>query len=135
MGATAGSVGYGSTFSYDTAGYVAVAEVISISGPNITTDDIEFSSMDSDDGFKESKPGLSDGGDVTITVIFNDTILTTVWGYIRTAKNYRITWSDGSTWTFAGYLKDLSNEASYDGKVEWSMTFKVNGKPEFANAL
>jgi predicted secreted protein len=47
--------------------FTKVAEVIDITGPNMTKDVIDVTSQDSTDGWREFIPGMRDGGEVTIS--------------------------------------------------------------------
>lgn len=55
----------------DTVGggtYTAIAEIKSISGPNVARDAVEATSNDSSDDFAEFIPGIADAGEVTLTL-------------------------------------------------------------------
>jgi hypothetical protein len=58
---TAAVKGIGSTLTW---GANPVAEVLTISGPNISAEEIEVTNFDSPNGFKEYISGLKDGGTV-----------------------------------------------------------------------
>ena len=48
-----------------------VAEVVNISGPNIETEDIDITSMDSSSGFRDFIPGLIDGGEISVDLVYD----------------------------------------------------------------
>ena len=53
--------------------YTAVAEILSISGPEVSVEEIEVTSLGSTGGYKEYVSGLKDGGTVfsLIFLLFN----------------------------------------------------------------
>ncbi len=111
-----------------------VAEVVSISGPDLEGDDIEVTHMDSSDGYMEFLPGLVDGGEVSIELNFTKAETALLLTYFRVKKAYKVTFSDTSTWHFNGYIKTLGNEAPLKDKIGQTATFKVAGTPVFTAA-
>ena len=132
-----GTVGYqsylysGAADAVPVAITTKVAKVQDISGPDLGGDDIDFTNMDSASGFMEFMPGLVDGGEVSITLVFTKAETALLYGYLRTLKAYMVTFSDGSTWHFNGYIKSLGNEAPAKGGIMQTATFKVAAKPTF----
>ena len=128
--------GHGTTLKHGAAdpADVLIGKVTDITPPNVEVDDIETTNMDSPDTAKEYEAGYLDGGEVEVTVQFVKATQTTVYGLIRTTKFWLIEFSDGSKWSFSGYLKGFANEVEREGIVSMGLTIKVSGKPTYTAA-
>jgi len=109
-------------------------EITSISGPGLTVDDIDVSNHSSTDAFKEFVPGMIDGGEFSVEGNLISGLSTGLYATLisRTSTSYTITFPNSVTWTFSGYPKAFNTEAPHDGKLGFSATFKVSGKPTLA---
>ena len=123
--------GVGSKFRrYSGAAWVAIAEVKSVSGPTMSREMIDVTSLDSTGGYREFIPSFRDGGTVTLAMLF------TYAGYnllktdfqSDTLKDYEILLSDGSSITFSGYVQDLPVNVTFDDAVTSDTTIKVTGE-------
>ena len=113
-------------------GYVAIAEVNSITGPSMTRDFIDVTSLDSTGGYREFIGGFRDGGDVSLNMNF------TFDGYNQmltdfesdSAVYYIITLPDtaGTSVTFAAFVTDLPLGITPDDKVTIDVTLKITGQ-------
>lgn len=141
------TLSFKTTFMYETTPgggtYTAIAGVYGLSGPSPTVDDVEITDFDSTGFFKEFMAGLVDGGEVTIELRFAKADFATLYGFIRTTKNYKIRFPDGSTgptlllgstWIAAMYLKMIGNEHALGKDIVAKCTFKVTGVPAFTVA-
>lgn len=135
---TAGVAAKGTLFNWATHD---VAELTSISGPSESMDTIDLTSHDSTLAFKEFVAGLRDGGEITIEGNF---ILGDTNGQIAmhsdfqsgTAQTWIIkhpTWEDpGHLWpqvTASGLITAFELSYPMDGKIGFTATIKVTGKP------
>lgn len=112
--------------------YTAVAEVNSISGPGMTRDFIDVTSLDSTGGYREFIGGFRDGGQVTLNMNF------TRDGYEQMrldftsddSVNYQIVLPDtgATTLGFAAFVTDLPLSISPDDKITVDVTLKVTGE-------
>jgi len=131
-------VGYQSflnTDALDAGTYTTrVAKVRNITGPDIDVDDIDVTSMDSSSGFREFLPGLADGGEVGLDLILEEDELALLFSYVRTMREWKVTFSSGATWTFNGYLKGLTQSINHDGAIEGTATIKVDEQPIFTKS-
>ncbi|MDD4986376.1 MAG: phage tail tube protein [Dehalococcoidales bacterium] len=133
MTASAGYVGFGTTLKWNG---VAVAEVVSdIPMPNITVEEVDFFSHDSDDQFGESKPGKREPGELTIDCIFIPSdaaqiaaITDMMAGTTREAIITGPT-AAGFTWTFNAWVKGFGGANPLKDKITISLTLKITGKP------
>lgn len=110
--------------------FEAVAEVISISPPNDQSDDIDVTHFKSPNRTREFVPGLIDPGEASFEInwIPNDT----TGALILTLKNsgekrqHRITWPNGVTWTFSGYVKGFEPSSPINDRMTAVVTIKVS---------
>ena len=121
--------GVGTVFKRDA---VSVAEVNSISGPNMTRDTIDVTSLDSTGGYREFIGGFRDGGEVTLNMNFTrngyDDFL--VDFQASTTQSYSIELPDTGTTTFSftGIVTSLGTGVPMDDKVTADVTIKISGQ-------
>lgn len=123
---------YGNQANFtDSTTWTAFAKVTGVTPPKPQADDIDTSHMESADQFKEFEPGWADGGEVELQLQFAAADNASVYGLFRQPKGFRLEFSNGSRWSFNGYIKGFGNEVEREGIVSTTVTFKVSGKPEF----
>ncbi len=127
--------GVGSSFQRErdnsSGTYLAIAEVGSITGPNLSRGTIDVTSLDSTDGYREFIGSFRDGGELTFEMNF------TRDGYIfmktdledDDKKNYRIVLTDtgATTFDFLGFVTAVGLAVPLDDKVSSSVTIKISG--------
>ena len=111
--------------------FTAIAEITSISGPNMSRETIDTTSLDTSGGYRTFLASFRDGGEITLNMNF------TRDGYIAmktdfetdTTVNYQIVCSDtgATTMDFAGLCTGLGFEASTDDVIKANTTIKVSG--------
>lgn len=113
----------------------SAGEITNITGPGISVDEVEITNHSSSDDCKEFVPGLIDGGEFSVEGNLTSTVVTGVYDDLlaRTSKSYTITFPNGMTWTFTGYPKSFETDSPVDGKLGFSATFRVTGKPVLAS--
>jgi predicted secreted protein len=112
--------------------FTAIAEVKNISGPDISRDFIDVSSLDSTGGYREFIAGFRDAGQITLTMNY------TLDSYddlkidfdADVSRNYQIVFGDttATTYDFAGWVVGLSHNISFDDAVSLECTIKVDGQ-------
>lgn len=124
--------------------FTTVAEVLNISGPSISRDAIDVTTMDSPDQYREFIGGLLDGGEVTFDVIYDpvDPTIEPVAGLLselalvsgQAATNWQLVFSDpaSTTWAFPAIVTGVEPAEAIDDKVMLSVTLKVSGKVTLA---
>ena len=123
--------------------FTAIAEVIDVSPPSMTKDQVEATHTQSVDSFREFIPGLKDGGEASITVNFlpnNATQNNTSGGLLNdfinltAAGNFRIAFpgSPTATWTFAATVISYEVATPLDDRMTAVIGFKVAGAPTIA---
>lgn len=111
-------------------GIVAVAEVISISGPNVSRAHIDVTNLDSIDGYREFIAGFRDAGEVTLTMNF--TFAT--WQDFKddidnddaVAYSIELPNTEGTIISFDGLVTSLGMAIPFDDKVTSDVTIKVD---------
>ena len=112
--------------------YDAIAEINSITGPSMTREFIDVTSLDSTGGYREFIGGFRDGGTVVLNMNF------TRDGYEQMrldfedddSHNYQIVipGADGPTLDFAAFVTDLPISITPDDKITVDVTLKVTGE-------
>ncbi len=130
---------YGTTFSWDGE---LVGKLTAINGIEITVDQVDASTHDSPDAFKEMLPGMLDAGEVSLEGFFDNedttgqlAILADMYARAKKAGIITFPAAAGTTWTFMGYVVGCKiGDATTDGAIPFSAKIKVTGKPVLAVA-
>lgn len=127
--------GYGSFIQYSTDGgstySTALTEVTDIKGPGEKGKSINATHLLSPNGYEEFIPGLVDGGEVKLDLTFVKATYNAVRALVRTTPLWKITFSQGSTIVFSGFLTEIDNQIPKEDRIKADVTLKVTGKPTF----
>ena len=130
--------GVGTTFgradqaSSTPSGFTTIAEINSISGPNLSRDTIDVTSLDSVGGYREFITSFRDGGEVTLEMNFtlagfeamrDDFNSDDVWEYRITLNN-----TEGTQIDFDAYVTGIGIDIPMDDKVTSNVTLKITGQ-------
>jgi len=133
---TSGYSGFGTTLQWNAQ---PLAELLSIGGPSISIDTVELTSHDSADTFREFVAGLRDGGDVSIEGNFIPSDTAGQRAFVTdlkagTKREVIITGPTAAafTWTFDAVVTAYEPTHPFDGKLGFTATLKVTGKPVLA---
>jgi len=114
-----------------TGNWDKLAEVNSISGPTMTRDFIDITSLDSTGGYREFITGFRDAGTVTLNMNFTRTSYDLMKADFEndTAQNYEIVLSDtvNTSFEFEGLVTEIPLEVPTDDKITVSVTIKLTG--------
>ena len=112
--------------------FTAIAEINSISGPTMSRNFIDVTSLDSTGGYREFIGSFRDPGTVTLNMNF------TRDGYIQmktdfeasSSVNYQIVLPDSGNTTldFTAFVTDLPLDIPLDDKITINVTLKVTGQ-------
>jgi hypothetical protein len=112
--------------------YTKIANLVDLDMASLLqAEDIDVSHMESVDQIEETEPGWAAGQEFTATWQYAKAVNATVYALFRQKKFWKVTFSDGSTWVFPGYLKDFGNTVERKGIITLSLTMKIAGAPTF----
>lgn len=134
--------GIGTKFSrWDTVGtsgdWVPLAEVNSITGPGMSRETIDVTSLDSIAGYREIIGGLRDGGTVTFSMNFTranyDLMKTDFESDVL--QNYQIMLPDDvdTAFEFEGLVMELPLSITVDDKITIDVTIQISGQPDISS--
>lgn len=133
---TSGFSAFGTTLKWNAQ---PLAELQSIGGPGISIDTVELTSHDSVSAFREFVAGLRDGGDVSIEGNFIPGDSAGQRAFITdmkagTKREVIITGPTAAafTWVFDAIVTGYEPSYPFDGKLGFTATLKVTGKPVLA---
>lgn len=114
-----------------------VSEVLSISAPNYSSDTLDSTTHDSSDHFRTFVKGLTDAGEITLDILYDETQYNTLVSLQETTSQYSSSIVAPSTpsaskWESNVYVTGLEANFPHDGLAEGSITLKVSGKPTFS---
>lgn len=149
MAVSTGKIGLGAVLKMGdgaspTEAFTAIANIASISGPSETMETVDTTHLSSTGGYREFRPHLKDGGEVTFTIHYDPTHAThdDATGLKkkfddRLLTNFQIdlsNLSDGgggfasnNLITFAAYVTNLGMNVPIDDMVTRDVTLKVSG--------
>lgn len=129
-----GFTGMGSAAVATPLAWLEIGEVTDWDGPGGSATMYETTHLRSE--AKEKKIGLMDEGQLTLSINWepSDTGQQAAREAraARTEKSFRLTYTDGSTATFAGYVMGMSSSGGVDSKVSGSITIEISGPVEYA---
>lgn len=133
MPASEGLHGYGTTFAG--AGFGAFGQVRSIEVDGFEVNDIDISTMSSPGKWLEFLPGMKSSGQVTLELVYLDTVAQSVFANIAVVDTYTMTLPDGATLVFPGYIKSANLPVPFDDRVSQTVVIKIAGEPIFTPAV
>ncbi|WCP71553.1 phage tail tube protein [Sphingomonas hankookensis] len=113
--------------------FTAFAEITDMTPPGISRDSVDFTHFGSPDFFREFKPGIGDGGEVSITYnlvpgLLDDAAIGAHFDS-RAVETWRFVFPNGAKLEFRGFATGHERATPMDDKMTGSATFKVTGKP------
>ena len=125
--------------SSDGVNYMTIAELAEIGEFGLgSADDVDVTTHDSVDGYREFIRGLLDAGEISFTAVWEgatsqqDVIDRLQLGPNADLDYLRIVLPDSlGQWEARGYFKEVTINPQLDNRIELSGTIKVSGKPTF----
>ena len=116
----------------DAGKWDAIAEINSITGPIMSRDTIDVTSLDSTGGYREFITGFRDGGTVVLSMNFTRTTYELMKTDFESnvAQNYQIDLPDGENTSldFEGLVTELPLTIPTDDKITADVTIKITGQ-------
>jgi hypothetical protein len=129
------TIAYGNAATHgDSSSWTDFAGVTEVTPPTFEADEIETSNMNSVEQWKEFVSGWADAGELEVTLQYDKDATEDIFALFREDRGFRITFSDGSTWEFSGFIKSYGDEIDREGIVTTQVSMKLSGIPEFTKA-
>lgn len=133
------NIGYGSVLTVNTTvgAEVNIAQIRNISGPGVSGNDVDTTTMDSSSNYRTFVSGLLDPGEVTFSLVYDPTAASHTRLARYMGSRYTATWkvmetsSGGTLTTFTGHVKGMGREVPMDDVITCDVTIKVSGKPGY----
>jgi predicted secreted protein len=130
--------GVGTVFNrWNGSAWVPIAEINSITGPSMSRDTIDVTSLDSTGGYREFITGFRNAGTVVLAMNFTrDTYELMKTDFeSNVAGNYQIDLPDveGTSLDFEGLVTELPLTIPADDKITADVTIQVTGKVEISS--
>ena len=113
------------------AAWVNIAEIKSISGPSMSRETFDVTSLDSTDGYREFKASFRDGGTVTLAMIFRRDTYDQMKDDFESddLQQYEIVLpdDDSTSLEFEGLVTELPLDIVPDDAITVDVVIKVSG--------
>lgn len=127
---TQAQTGVGAVIRYNSgSGYARIAEVTNISGPNMSKDMVDVTSLSSTDGYREFIAGLRDPGTLTFTMMYVRADYNAMKTLFESDDNFsfELVLKTGDSFEFVGSVTDLPLEVP-ETAVTCNVSIKISGK-------
>ena len=121
--------------------YTTIAQVIDLSGAGYSRNAIDSTTRDNTANWRTFLKGFKDAGEVSLGLAFDPSLASHGTGTAgllsdfdddSTIPNFRITFPDATTWTFAGFLTSFEPSEPLDDLLTADVTVKLSGDPTYA---
>ena len=115
-----------------------VGGLSSIDGVSVSSDEVEVTSLDNADGYREYLQGFKDGGEVPLSGFLDGAddgqaeLYTLLESGAVTAMSIVFPAAIGKTWSFNAFVKEFTTSVDVDGAITFDVTVRVSGKPTLA---
>ncbi len=115
-----------------------VGGLSSITGVEISADNVDLTSLDNSSGYREKEPGFKDAGEVTASGFLDGSdvgqseLYTLLASGNIVACEIRFPSKIGKSWTFQAGVSRFSTGADVDGAVTFEISLAVNGAATLA---
>jgi predicted secreted protein len=120
-------------YNTTTTAWENIAEVNSITGPGMTRDTIDVTSLDSTGGYREFITGFRDGGSVELSMNMTRAMWDLMLADFESdvLQNYNIVLSDTESTSieFEGLVTEMPLTIPTDDKVTMDVSIKISGQP------
>lgn len=131
MSTTNAITGQGTKFNRNST---EIAEINSISGPNMSRETIDVTVLSDEDGYRRFIGGLRDPGNVTLDMNFTETTYAMMKDDFEsdTEQSYEIVLPDQTTLSFEGLVTECPLEVPIGDKVTASVTIQISGQVTYS---
>jgi predicted secreted protein len=116
--------------------FTLIPEIRSISGPGMSADTLDATSMDTPGGFRDKKQGLKDWGTLSFELLWIPTNARHQQLFddfkAGTERNYELVFPNvGNTkFSFKGFVNRMPAQANFDALLTLSVEITIMGDPE-----
>jgi predicted secreted protein len=117
--------------------WVAIAEINSITGPGMTKDTIDVTSLDSIGGYREFIPGFKNAGTVSLSMNMTQASVATMLADFDSPdfQNYEIQLHEAGVYLeFEGFVTEMPLTIPPDDKVTMDVTIQISGPVNLTSA-
>ena len=115
------------------ASWTDIAEIVTITGPSMSRDTIDVTSLSSTGGYRQWIPGFRDGGTVVLAMIFRRDNFDTMKADFESdsLQNYEILINDAESTSleFEGFVTEMPLTIPADAAVTMDVTIKITSEP------
>lgn len=116
---------------------LTIADLTTIGRVGIESDEIDVTTLDSTDGYKEFIAGFKDAGEVSLSgIIKSEDAMAAMIALAdsQSVEEWTVTTISGSTWVFEGFVKMFEEgEVAVEGVRNFNGTIRISGKPEYTS--
>lgn len=113
--------------------FVKIAEVVTVTWPNITSEDVEVTHHESPDRTREYIQGLKDAGEITATInwIPMDASSDMLLGLLSSGakRQMQVITTNGYQAQFLGYVKGFESPQDVGSQLQATVTIRVSSAP------
>lgn len=115
-----------------------VGGLSSIDGIKVSSEEVDITSLDNSDGYREYLQGFKDGGEVPLSGFLDgaddgqDELYTLLESGTVTPMSIIFPAAIGKTWSFNAFVKEFTTSVDVDGAITFDVTVRVSGKPTLA---
>jgi len=120
------TIGYGATPGTYT-GTTAITKMIEFEPPEYEVEPIQTSNFTTTGQVHTYQPGWKKPGKAKVTILFDKTLIGTLEGYVGTTKAWRVTYANGSTRDFDGFIVKNGEKAPLDKLVTYTFEIQATG--------
>ncbi|MCL2225646.1 MAG: phage tail tube protein [Defluviitaleaceae bacterium] len=128
----------------DASSAIFVGGLTNIPSPEVSAEEIDVTTLDSDGGFREHIQGFKDGGEISLEGFLAtenpgtlDAGQQQMYDLLDSGDEsaFAIVFPDaiGFSWNFRGFVNGFSTNAEVDGALGFSTSIRVTGKPTFVS--
>lgn len=115
-----------------------IGGLTSIGEIGVESEEIDATTLDSPDGYKEFEPGLKDAGEVALAGdIKSEATVEKMLALAesQSMESWVVTYPSGATWAFSGFIKSFKDgEKTADGKATYTASIRISGKPVYTKS-
>jgi hypothetical protein len=137
MSGTQSKIGFGITLSHSTTSggsYTAIAEILELTPPAPSVDEVKVYRSDNTAAVVEKIPGWTEVGDCDMTITYTPANRAALEGYLGVPAFWKITYPTCGTQTvqgdidaFGGFLKEIGKETPLKDAMKCKAKIAING--------